>query len=231
MKPVGSAAVRRVSFLTDRLGSVDGFFAGRRGADPYRIIKIVCLRQTDCFRLAVVFGGRSKPLPYRLMKNCLLSTDRLDSVDDVFCGRIISSPTREKQGPYGFDTQNFQTMKPVGSEAVRRVSTLEKIRCQFRKTRGEPKQDKSSLCFLLVLFFRERKEHASLRIPASYASPSRPLTEAAQDRRRRRGSRGRRGVRPPFLPLPLPVRGRGRGCRRGWLGCPSHEGHRRSPRR
>ena len=85
----------------------------------------------------------------------------------VFCGRMISSPTREKQDPYGFGTQNFQTMKPVGSEAVRRVSTSEKKQSRFSERMGE--QNRNNFTMLSFGSFLSRKKRT--RVPSH---PSRP---------------------------------------------------------
>ena len=188
---------------TDRLGSVGDCFCGQSiceaNMDARSLQGFNVIRLSSIDRWASVGGGffeRSKPLPYE--------------------GEIRT---------VWFRYTIFKKLKPVGSEAVRRVSTSEKNNHDLEKQGASRTKKTHHIAFFWFFSFAKEKNTHPPRIPAS------PLTGAAQDRRRRRGSRGRRGGRPLFLPLPLPAPGRGRGYGRGWLGSPSPQGPPRRLRR
>ena len=99
LPPLGKALVKRFAVVIDKpIG-----FGGRlflREIPPARVI-LEWSRPTGFFATFENdsvgdeakdlgrngFGGRSKPLPYRLMKNCLVSTDGLGSACGGFMGR------------------------------------------------------------------------------------------------------------------------------------------------
>ena len=124
------------------------------------------------------FVGRSKPLPYRLMKNCLSSADRLGSGGDYFLREDHILPYDREIRSVWFryaifqkiETRRWRSSRPTGFY-------LRKKRIKFCERKGEPPKRNHSQCFLLVLFFRERKEHASssASLLATLASSSRPI--------------------------------------------------------
>jgi len=109
--------------------------------DPYRFLKIpFVIGQTDWVRWAIVLRVVEDADPYRFLKTFFVigQTDwfRFATVlreDDIL---PYERETRSEWFRYAI----FQKLKPVGSEAVRRVSSLEKKQSNFTKQRVSQKK-------------------------------------------------------------------------------------------